>query len=315
MAEVGVVAESILILGIVMAIGFAAVKFRYVSANLRDSVATVIMKFTLLLLVITTLTKLEFTAELAKSAATMMAMAFISIFALFGLSCVTARFFKLSDSDRVVYKFLNCFGNAIFLGYPLIESVFGAEGLLYAAFYAFINDALLWTGGVYLVSREQSRQSGGSGKVSLKKLLNPATVSFLIAVVMLLFRVRLPGILQEVCSGIGSMTTYLSMLFIGMTLAQIDFRNIYKRGSLFFVSVFKMILIPVGLIYITKLLPLDPALRGAFILEVAMPAQTITTVLLERYGADTVYASEAIFVTTAISLGTLPLVYYLLQIL
>lgn len=315
MAGIGAVTESILILGIVMAIGFVAVKIRYVGTNLRDSIATVIMKFTLPLLVITTLTKLEFTAELAKNAITMMILAFVSIAALFGISCITARFFKLSDSDRVVYKCLNCFGNAIFLAYPLIESVFGAEGLLFAAFYAFINDALLWTGGVYLVSREQSRQNGGSGKVSLKKLLNPATVSFLIALIMLLLRVRLPGILQDVCSGIGSMTIYLSMLFIGMTLAQIDFRNIYKRGSLFFIVAFKMILVPVGLIYLTKLLPIDTALRGAFILEVAMPAQTITTVLLERYGADTVYASEAIFVTTALSLGTLPLVYYLLQVL
>ncbi len=315
MAGIGAVAESILTLGIVMAIGFIAVKIRYVSAGLRDSIATVIMKFTLPLLVITTLTKLEFTAELAKSAVTMMVLAFVTMAALFGLSCITVRFFKLSDSDRVVYRCLNCFGNAIFLAYPLIESVFGAEGLLFAAFYAFVNDALLWTWGVFLVSREQSRQSGGSGKVSLKKLLNPATVSFLIAIVMLLFRVRLPGILHEVGSGIGSMTIYLSMLFIGMTLAQIDLRNIYKRGSIFFLVAVKMLLVPIALIYLTKLLPLDPALRGAFILEVAMPAQTIITVLLERYGADSVYASETIFVTTALSLGTLPLIYYLLQVL
>jgi predicted permease len=47
------------------------------------------------------------------------------------------------------------------------------------------------------------------------------------------------------------------------------------------------------------------------IFEAATPSQTVMTVIAAEYRADVKYTAECVFLTTALSLVTLPLVYYI----
>ena len=73
-----------------------------------------------------------------------------------------------------------------------------------------------------------------------------------------------------------------------------------------------MIIMPALLIFVTRGMGMDTAARGAAILQVAVPSQTIISVLTLEYGGDTVYTSEGILITTLAGLATMPLVYYLM---
>jgi hypothetical protein len=142
---------------------------------------------------------------------------------------------------------------------------------------------------------------------NLKNLLNPGTIAFAIAFIMMAFGLRFKGIVGTVLTGIGSTTTYLSMFFIGGTLALVDFRPIYKRVWLFVLMLVKMIIVPVLLMLVLKLFNFDDTVNAVIILQAAMPVSTVLVVLGMEYGGDVLYCAEGVFVT-------LPLVYYLMTV-
>ena len=161
-----------------------------------------------------------------------------------------------------------------------------------------------------------AKSGTGDTKSGLKKLINPNTIAFVIALCMLALGLRLPASVHETLASVGAMTTPLSMLFIGITLGSIPLRGIYKRFSIYCIIVVKMLLVPLCLTMLLSRLPMDRTLMGVLIMQVAMPVQTILTVLANNFGSDYQYATECVFITTVASLVTLPTVYwFILQIM
>jgi hypothetical protein len=103
------------------------------------------------------------------------------------------------------------------------------------------------------------------------------------------------------------------MLFIGMTLAMVDFRHLYRRVSLFVLVAVKMLIIPALLIFVLKFIPIDDLVKSVLVLQAAIPTSTVLVILTTDYGCDTVYSAEGVFITTLLSLATLPAVYWLMQ--
>ena len=58
----------------------------------------------------------------------------------------------MNDPDRPLLRFAITFSNAGYMGFPLIEALFGAEGLLYASIFNTFFNILLWTAGVALLA-------------------------------------------------------------------------------------------------------------------------------------------------------------------
>ncbi len=301
-----VILQQIAILSIMMLLGFIGVKAKYITPDLKDSISKVILKFTLPLLNLTSITGQVMQADMLKNAAILIG-AELCIFALLLIiGHIGGKLFRLASPTHTIHTCMSVFGNVIFLGYPLISALFGPVGLFYAIVYALVNDGFVWTVGVFLIAKS----GGGDARAGLKKLINPNTVAFVIALTMLALGLRLPDTIHKALANVGSMTTPLSMLFIGITLATIPLRGIYKRYSIYVIVLLKMIAIPIVLILLLAPLPIDRTLLGVLILQVAMPAQTILTVLANDFGGDYRYAAECVFITTIISLATLPAMYW-----
>lgn len=304
--------NSILTLGLAMLIGFICVKTGYLKAEIRDSISKIIIRVTLPLLMITSLTKLTLDHTKVVNSITTVISAYIIIGILYFAGILCAKLFRLEKPKAMIHICMTCFGNVVFIAYPLIQALYGDEGLLYAALFAFANDCWLWTVGVYTLSK--AKGSGGSLTANLKRLITPSTIGFLISLFMLVTGLRFTGIIKDVLTNVGGITTYLSMLFIGMTLAMVDFRHIYKRVSLFALTAVKMLIIPALLIIVLKYVPINPLVKAVLVLQTGIPTSTVLVILTTDYGCDTVYSAEGVFITTLLSLGTLPLIYRLMQI-
>jgi predicted permease len=151
-------------------------------------------------------------------------------------------------------------------------------------------------------------------KWNVKYLINPNTISFLIGILMLSFGVRFPGILHAPLERLGSTTIPLSMMFIGSLLAKTKLRQAVGCYSIWSVCLIKMIITPLVFIACAALLSLPGAYSltiSVIALQIAMPSQANLSVLADRYQADSVYAAQAIFVSTLLSSVTLPLLYLL----
>ena len=299
-----VIIEKIGYIGIMILIGFICEKWGFVK-NITGSVSGIIKNITLPCLLLTSLANNTLDASKAANGALIVGIGLLSICIMMLLGNLTGKIFKLDTGKRGIQICMGSFGNVAFLGYPLIKALLGDEGLLYAVFYNLVNDGLLWSFGLSAISGEK-------GIKKLKNMLNICTLSFAVGLVILIMGVKIPGVLNESLTAVGSATTPLSMLFIGATMARADVVSALKRPPVYILTFVKMVFMPLVLIGVLSLLPsgfMNITAISALILQVAMPAQTMVAILAKEYNLDEKYAVEVIFITTMFALVSLPLMY------
>lgn len=304
------VVEQVFVLGIVMLLGFIICKTGYVEAKAKDSISKLIVNLILPCLIISSVSKQEFKSEMLGEIFLVIVMSVFCIGTLFFIGVFTAKLLNIPRATQSVHKLLMSLGNVIFIGYPIITSVYGEEGFFYAIVYWMINDLTLWTIGVLMFSQDKSENS-----YSIKKLANPNTISFLIATIMFIFGIKLPPVIHRAAEEVGALTTHLSMIFIGMALAAVNIKAAMKKWWIFLVAPIKLVIMPVVFIFIFKSFGIKEVVLGTIVLEAAMPAQTVLTILANEHKADYEYAAVGMFITTVLSLVTLPFVCYCLKVL
>ena len=305
------VAYKIGILALTILIGFITVKTGYMDGKAKDVLSKLIVRLVLPCLIISSIASKELEKGLTADLFTLFLMSVFCLAVLLGIGVITAKLFKIPKGTAEVHKLLACLGNVTFVGYPVITAMYGETGFFYAIIYWLINDLFLWTAGIFILQKDKPK----SAKEVIKKLINPNTVAFAVAILMLVFGIKLPKLLDDTVSGIGSLTVSLSMIFIGMALAEVDAKKVLKKWWIFVIAPLKLVIMPVVFIYIFKAFGIREILLGAIVLEAAMPAQTVLSILANETNADFEYAACGMFVTTLLSLITLPFVCYMLEIL
>ena len=296
-------------LAVIMLFGFVIVKTGYVEARHKDSISKLIVKLILPCLIISSISKETFEVSRLGELLTVAVMSVFCILILFLLGVISAKLLRIPDATVSAHKMMFCLGNVIFVGYPIIVAMYGETGFFYAIIYWLLNDLFMWTVGVFLLGKK----NGEKKESFAKKLLNPNTISFVIAILMFIFGIKLPPVLNEAATSVGSLTTALSMIFIGMTLATVDVKKTMKKWWIFIIVPIKLVLMPILFIYLFKAIGIKDILFGVVVLEAAMPAQTVLTILAQENGADYEYTAIGLFRTTIVSLFTLPFICWLLQ--
>lgn len=304
----GIVAQQVGMLSFVMMLGFIIVKTGYIDSKVKDGISKVIVKLILPCLIISSISAKDLNEEFLSEVGLVVVLSLFCLFVLFGIGILTAHILKIPDATKAVHKLLMTTGNVIFIGYPILVSVYGDEGFLYAIIYWLLNDLFLWTVGVFMLSDGEKESKKGMWK----KLINPNTISFLVAVLMLVLGIKLPPVIKPAMEEVGALTTYLSMIFIGMTLATVDVKKTVKKWWVFVIAPLKLVIVPLIFMMIFKSLGIKEMICGVIVLEAAMPSQTVLSILANEHNSDYEYAAACMFVTTIASMLTLPLMCYFL---
>jgi predicted permease len=209
------------------------------------------------------------------------------------------------DSQRSTLIFGTMFSNAGNAGLPVVQLVFGDTGIFYASMFLIPVRILMWSLGVSLFIKDE-------GKNRWKKLLlNPSIVVVFLGLGIMLSGLQLPYVLSTAIKRVGDITGPLAMILIGTTLAELPLRQAVCKEA-WQLSFVRLLLLPLLILLVLKLLNMDSfALSIAFVL-CAMPVATNTVVLAERFGADYHLASRCVFLSTLLSLFTVPLLTLLL---
>lgn len=309
----GTIINSIVTLGLAMLVGFVCIKTGYITEEQKNGLSKVIVKITLPMLIISSLTQLEFDHEKLINSVYVLVISAAVVFFLLGIGTATAKIGKMEKKKGAMHRCMMTFGNVVFMAFPLIQALYGAEGLLYATIYELANDMCLWTVGVYQLTGIQREKTSFLG--NFKRLLNPGTIAFAAAFILMAAGFKFDGVFGEVITGIGSTTTYLSMLFIGGTLAGVDFRHIYRRAGLFVLTVLKMAVVPLILVLLFKLIHINSTAEAVIILQASMPVSTVLVVLGMEYGGDVDYCAEGVFISHIAGLVLIPFVYFMMNII
>ncbi len=207
---------------------------------------------------------------------------------------------------RVVMQYATIVNNASFMGIPVIESVFGSVGSLYASIVLVPLRLFMWTSGLSLFTKTEKKQQ-------FKSLAtHPCIWAVILGFAYLFSPVRLPGFLSGTIDVIGKCITFTSMFIVGSILSEVNLRTILNKAC-FYYSFIRLIAIPAITFAVLRLIGIDPIVTGVAVLSSAMPAATMTAMLSAKYGRDSLFASKLIFVSTLLSLVTLPLIAAVLK--
>lgn len=312
-----IIANQILILGLITLVGYLAFVLKAVNKDINQALVRVIMKVTLPLLLFTTIANLETDSKTLINGLVIFVFGAFSVLVFYLLSSGSARILKLDLQNKALHKAHTMFGNVVFLGFPLMDALFpGGKGLLYATLFQLGQDVLMWTWGIVMMSKASNQ----STKHSWKHLLNLNTLAFALGFLFYFSGISLPFVFNKALSGIGHTTIYLSMVYVGAVLAQVKLLSLIRNFRSYFLSLNKLLLGPAiiaALLYalqLSGLAWLDTDAIIVIVLQAGMPCMIIVSVIARELGLNDFQATQNIFLSTVFSLGTLPLLYYLLTL-
>ncbi|MEW5845197.1 MAG: AEC family transporter [Bacteroidota bacterium] len=308
-----IIIHQLLIFGVLMVVGALGSYFEIIKDEAKDFLSRFIIDITLPCLIFSTFARIEGNSSLLINGAIVFGFTFINLAIALAAGTISSKLQGLNPANATIYSLHTMFGNIVFLGYPLFDALFpGGVGIFYAAAYQLASNSVTFTYGIY-------RLSSGQKKSGIKSLLNINTFALLIGFTITAFGIKIPTFLIDALSGLGKATSPLSMVYIGALLMGIGIRQSVKHKSIYILSFNKLILLPIllgfGYLWIFKALNLQVS-REAFVvlvMQMAMPCQTIIVVMSRRYGGNYQLAAGNLFVSTIMSIATLPAIFFYLN--
>lgn len=216
---------------------------------------------------------------------------------------------KLYD-DKLRYEsqFALIFNNATFLGYPIIASTFGEQGVIpYCGFIIAFNIAL-FSYGVYLFKHKVD------GKLILNVITNPNIIAVVLGVIVFITGFQLPSFATDAVKFTGNATTALSVICVGYMLSNAKFFRLIKKWKLILTAAAQLILGPLIAYWLLTLLNFPIEVVAVCTLIQALPTATSLGLFASKYGGDQTEASELVTVSTLLSIVLMPIMVSLLLI-
>lgn len=237
------------------------------------------------------------------------AMGFAILSHVIGALVARPFFRRQPDPRRKVLEFSVVFSNCGFMCIPLLAAVLGERGVFYGSIYITVFNVAQWTYGVLLMT-------GSRKNVSLvKSLVNPGTVTVLIAIPIFILSIQLPTAISVVVDYLADTNTPLAMIVIGAQMAVVSLKNITKDRPLLVATGLRLLVVPALVMLILSLLPLDRVLVLSCLIPAAAPTAAAAGLFSTRYRQDTALATQMIALTTLLSIISIPVLILISDLL
>lgn len=219
------------------------------------------------------------------------------------LFCIVLNLFlyrRVPLAQRRVLQYGTLVSNASFMGNAMVEGIYGLSAIIYATAYLLPMRILMWTVGLSYFTKS------ARGESIKKMLLHPCILATVAGIVLLLTGWQPPAFATKTIQSLAACTTALSMMVIGSLLAGVKVRSVVSKTSLIYCAI-RLVGIPLLTLLAMALLRLPATTAAVAVVLSGMPAGTTTAILAEKYGCDAEFGSKIVFLSTLLSLGTIPL--------
>ena len=215
---------------------------------------------------------------------------------------VVGKYITKDENEVGSYRFMLIFGNINFLGFPVLASLFGNEAIFFAAVVSIPFNILIYLFGTPIIT-------SGKGKFVFKwcSLFSPCLLATYMTILIVYFQLHFPFEVYKACSLIGGLTIPASLMIIGATLSDFSILKMFGNLRMYLVCLIKLLIIPCLLFLIYKLTPLDNKYTDVFVVLFGMPVAAVGTMLCLKNNIEAKTMSEGTFLTTLLSVFTIPL--------
>ncbi len=255
--------------------------------------------------------QIPFSFEILKSCGYIAVIMLVIFVIAFLISLLLVKVTNMDKKHSYLFIFMVIVANTGFMGIPVINALYGGEATFYASVVELVSNIFVFTLGIMLIQMS----AGKKLRMNPKEMLTPGIFGVVIGFLLFLFDITLPGFLGKSIEIIGSATTPITMVAIGMQIGRMKVKDVFSGSSIYILSFVKLLVIPI-LAYVIFYLILNDSslLANVLILDFAMPAGMCAAIFAQQYGADYKFASKGVLVSTLFSIATIPIFTVLLSL-
>lgn len=218
---------------------------------------------------------------------------------------------RVKKPQQGVYMFMTVFSNVGFMGFPVVDSIFGVQGVFYAAVFNCVFNIFVFTIGIILITYGQKNAANSFKEIiSVKKLLNPGILCCFVAVLIFLINIPVPAVIMDVLDSVGGLTSPIAMLIVGASLAAMKIRDVFNDARVYVYSIIRQIALPLLVWPLIDRFISNEMLSTITLIMVAMPVANSAVLFATEYGSDEKTAAKTVFITTVAALISIPFVLW-----
>lgn len=310
----------------VILLGYVANKTNIFDRETRVRVSKVVINLTLPATILASVLAQD-NLPGAKQILVLIIVAALSYVILFASAFIVPKLLGVSMSQQGIYRFMLAFGNVGFIGYPVTEAIFGSQSVFYTSVFNIPFNLFVYSVGVAFLTKQvdtaqtieckdetvskynkdQKDHKDQKIRISWKTFVTPCMISSVIALIFAFVHVRTPEIIGNTCTMIGAITTPAALMIIGSSLADMPFYKMFNNIRVYLFSIIRLIVVPLITYFIFGWFVKDQLLLGTCVIIAAMPVASNGTMLCLQYHADEELMAQGTFLTTLMSLVTIPL--------
>lgn len=319
--HITVIIEQMGKLFLILCLGFALARIELLDQHTKQKLTKILLNVTTPLMMIDAFyDRMQMLGEQESDLGVSVGMLFVYSFAfyliLIVLSLILVAALHPPKDDKRLYIFMTIFGNVGFMGFPIVKSVYGTEGLFYAAIVNSVFNIFVYTFGVVLMGGAGESGSGSLAErikqIPWKKLLlTPAVIGTAVGILIFVCRIPLPGIIADTCGTLGDLTSPLAMLVVGANLSGMKIKDVLTNMRMNIYVLLRQIALPLVFWLIISRFVTHPVLAPTLLLMSCMPVANTTALFATEYNGNEKLASQGIFMTTLFSLLSFPLIIWI----
>ena len=296
-----VLIEKMALLVMLLALGYLCARLKLVDPEFNKGLSKLVINVFLAGMILSSVInkKLEMTGGDVAFGLLMMTL---SMLICVGIGWLSPTLLRIKDGDKGMYRILAAFMNNGFMGFPLVAAVYGENTVFFASLSNIPFNLLLYTVGVMLLQKGDK-----STKFSIKSVINVPIAATLIAFVIFIFEIPMPKLVDDVADTLSAATVPLSMMCVGLSLGSVSLKEALMQPRLDGISLVRLLICPLAVWLVLRIFITNPVILGTIVILSACPSAIICTILGIQYGRDGVESSEAIFISTMLSMITIPL--------
>lgn len=302
--------SNLILLFVCLVIGIVLKKSKIIPENFHTSLNAFVINISLSAFSLYYISKIELNSSVIYP----VLVVWIGIFAAILFFAGLGKIFGWKSS--LIGALIMCagFGNTSFVGIPLIQAMYGEEGLKTVMLVDQPGFVALSTVGI-LVANFYSGSKDSLLKHLSKILKFPPFIAFVIALLLNIFSIEIPKDFDEVLMKLGATTVPLALVSVG---SQMQWKKIEKKEGfhLFIGLLFKLVLLPLLILVIYKyIFHQSGDVIDICILEAAMAPMITAAIIASAHDLEPKFCNLMVAVGIPLSILTVGIWHLLLPFL
>jgi malate permease and related proteins len=227
------------------------------------------------------------------------------LIAMLGLAYVLSHVLTKDSNLRNILMYAFAFANYGYIGYPLIDAVYGGTVLSNFIIFAIPFTIFIQLIGRYLL---------GDEKIKLwRKLLTPSLIAIILGILGGVFGFRYPEILSITLTKASACMSPIAMLLTGFVLAGRRFVELVNSPKVYLFALIRLIAIPVSVGLCLLAFGVGTEWIMMAVMITAMPVGVNTIIFPEAYGGESAAGARICFISNILSVLTIPVLLALIS--